>query len=89
MNDSCNHAKSYLALVELYFPLDLKNMLNDMCEERDSKVYVIPREYSGDCGAQIAWTGALTHKKNADVDVKDSWIKQSWRLDSVDVLWRK
>ena len=45
--------------------------------------------YSGDCGAQIAWTGALTHKKNADVDVKDSWIKQSWRLDSVDVLWRK
>jgi N6-L-threonylcarbamoyladenine synthase len=67
----------------------LKNMLNDMCEERDSKVYVIPREYSGDCGAQIAWTGALTHKKNADIDVKDSWTKQSWRLDSVDVLWRE
>ena len=55
----------------------------------DSKVYVIPREYSGDCGAQIAWTGALTHKKNADIDVKDSWTKQSWRLDSVDVLWRE
>ena len=67
----------------------LKNMLNDMCEERDSKVYVIPREYSGDCGAQIAWTGALTHKKNADIDVKDRWTKQSWRLDSVEVLWRE
>ena len=57
--------------------------------KRESKVYVIPRKYSGDCGAQIAWTGALTHKKNADIDVKDSWTKQSWRLDSVDVLWRE
>ena len=67
----------------------LKEMLEDMCNERDSELSVIPRNYAGDCGAQIAWTGILAYNSGTKVSVDESWVKQSWRLDRVDVKWRK
>ena len=67
----------------------LKEMLEVMCKERGSKLSVIPRNYAGDCGAQIAWTGILAYNSGIKVSVEESWVKQSWRLDRVDVKWRK
>ena len=67
----------------------LKEMLEVMCKERGSKLSVIPRNYAGDCGAQIAWAGILAYNSGTKVSVEESWVKQSWRLDRVDVKWRK
>jgi len=37
--------------------LRLQEMLKIMCEERGAKFFVCPREFAGDCGAMIAYTG--------------------------------
>jgi len=66
----------------------LKDMLDIMCRERDSKLYIIPREKSGDCGLQIAWTGILAYQAGVTIPIDESFVKQSWRLDRVDAPWR-
>jgi len=67
----------------------LKEIFEIMCKERGAKLSVIPRKYSGDCGAQIAWTGLLALNSGIKVSVHESWVKQSWRLDRVEAKWRK
>ncbi len=66
----------------------LQEMLMEVSKRHDAKFFVVPKEYSGDCGAQIAWTGLLAHSANISVDIEKSFVKQSWRLDKVDVKWR-
>lgn len=66
----------------------LKEMLDVMCREQDSKLYMIPREKSGDCGLQIAWTGILAYQAGITIPIDQSFVKQSWRLDRVDAPWR-
>lgn len=63
----------------------LQEMLSIMTKERGAKFSVVPREFSGDNGAMIAWTGFLDRKNelnpgNADVDPR-------WRTDDVDISW--
>lgn len=66
----------------------LQEMLMEVSNRHDAKFFVVPKEYSGDCGAQIAWTGLLAHSANISVDIEKSFVRQSWRLDKVDVKWR-
>lgn len=66
----------------------LTEMLKSMSEERRVTFRVIPRNYAGDCGAQIAWVGALAFRSGVQVPVGSSWVKQSWRFDGVEVPWR-
>ena len=66
----------------------LQEMLIEVSNRHGAKFFVVPKEYSGDCGTQIAWTGLLAHSVNISVDVEKSFVKQSWRLDKVDVKWR-
>jgi len=66
----------------------LQQMLRVVAEQHDAELHVVHPKYSGDCGAQIAWTGLLAFKKNLKVDVKESFVKPRWRLDAVDVPWR-
>ena len=37
----------------------------------------------GDCGSQICWTGLLESQVKIGVSLKDTFVTQSWRLDSV------
>ena len=67
----------------------MQEMVKTMCEERGGKMYVVPREYSGDQGVMIAWTGILAFKNGISVCVKDSSIRQKWRTDEVDIPWLK
>jgi N6-L-threonylcarbamoyladenine synthase len=62
----------------------LQEMLKIMCEERGAKFFVVPQEYSGDCGINIAWTGILAYQKGYEIPVEDSQIKQKWRIDEVE-----
>jgi N6-L-threonylcarbamoyladenine synthase len=66
----------------------LAGMLSGMAERQSARLSIVPLEYSGDCGAQIAWTGWLALTSGIDVPVDQSPVRQSWRLDSVDVPWR-
>ena len=63
----------------------LSKMLQSVCQRHNCKFFISPPEYSGDCGSQIAWTGILESsiKKGAKLD--DTFVRQSWRLDTVDV----
>lgn len=66
----------------------LSEMLSTMASRHSAKLTAPPLEYSGDCGAQIAWTGWLVHGSGVSVPVEESEVTQSWRLDTVDVGWR-
>lgn len=66
----------------------LAEMMRIMAERHLTALKVVPIEYSGDCGAQIAWTGYLAYRAGVKVPVANSSVRQSWRLDSVDIPWR-
>jgi N6-L-threonylcarbamoyladenine synthase len=66
----------------------LATMVEVMAARHLSKVTAAPLEYSGDCGAQIAWTGLLSYRSGLRVPVAESKVQQSWRLDRVDIPWR-
>jgi len=66
----------------------LSEMMSLMASRHAASVSVTPVSYSGDCGAQIAWTGSLAYGKGIEVSVGKADIRQSWRLDTVDIPWR-
>jgi N6-L-threonylcarbamoyladenine synthase len=66
----------------------LSEMMGTMVKRHGAKFTVMPPEYSGDCGAQIAWTGYLAGEAGISVPISEATVKQSWRLDSVDTPWR-
>jgi N6-L-threonylcarbamoyladenine synthase len=62
----------------------LQEMLRIMTEERGAKFFVVPQEYSGDCGINIAWTGILAKQRGYELSIEKSQIKQKWRIDEVE-----
>ncbi len=66
----------------------LSSMLSDVCKRQEIKFFVAPINYAGDCGAQIAWTGLLEFKAGIRVGIEDAFVRQSWRLDTVDITWQ-
>ena len=66
----------------------LSRMIEEMAKRHGAAIYVVPRRYSGDCGPQIAWPGLLYYKHGISTTPLHAFIRQSWRLDKVDVPWR-
>ena len=66
----------------------LSEMMTKMAKRHSASVSLMPVSYSGDCGAQIAWTGYLAYGSGIRVPVGEAGVRQSWRLDTVDILWR-
>jgi len=66
----------------------LVDMLRQVGEEHDAVFRAVPEEYSGDCGAQIAWTALLAYSKGVRVEVERSFVQPRWRLNRVPVPWR-
>jgi N6-L-threonylcarbamoyladenine synthase len=66
----------------------LSEMMTIMSSRHSSRFRSVPIEYSGDCGAQIAWTGCLAFRSEVKTPLVESSVRQSWRLDSVDIPWR-
>ena len=64
----------------------MQEMIDIMCGEHGAKMFVVPKEYSGDNGSMIGWTGLLSKKfiKPEKLD-----IKPRWRTDEVDIPWLK
>jgi N6-L-threonylcarbamoyladenine synthase len=63
----------------------LSQIFKQICMRQKVKFFVSPLEYSGDCGSQIAWTGLLEATAKKGANIKDTFVKQSWRLDTVQI----
>jgi N6-L-threonylcarbamoyladenine synthase len=63
----------------------LSEMLKDVCKRHGCKFFVAPQRFAGDCGSQICWTGLLESQVKKGVSLKNTFVTQSWRLDSVKV----
>lgn len=66
----------------------LAQMLEIMVRRHSARLSVVPLRYSGDCGAQIAWTGLLAYRAGITVPPAEGVVRQSWRLDTVHLPWR-
>ena len=66
----------------------LQSMIGSISRNHGVEAYVVPKKYSGDSGAQIAWTGILAFQSGVRVDVDKSFVKPKWRLDQVRIPWR-
>ena len=68
----------------------LAEMLEAACSRQGAKLFVCPLKFAGDNGAQIAWTALQEYQSTKKhVKVEESFVQQSWRLDTVDVSWRQ
>lgn len=66
----------------------LQEMLETMCRERKARFAVVPREFAGDCGANIAWTGILVKKSGQKpLNPAKADILPRQRTDEVEVAW--
>ncbi|MCX6820734.1 MAG: KEOPS complex N(6)-L-threonylcarbamoyladenine synthase Kae1 [Candidatus Aenigmarchaeota archaeon] len=65
----------------------MQEMLRTMCEERGARMEVVDSKYSGDCGAMIAWAGALAYKSGQKTSLRNSVILPKWRTDEIEVTW--
>lgn len=67
----------------------LQKILRAVCQEHSARFYVVPPELAGDNGAMIAWAGYLAFKEKVTIPIELSYIKPKWRLDEVEIPWRK
>lgn len=65
----------------------LAGMLESACGRHGCRLHVVPLKYAGDCGSQICWTGLLESGVKGGARLEDTFVTQSWRLDSVVVQY--
>ncbi len=63
----------------------LSEMLQSVCKRQKCKFFVSPQKFAGDCGSQIAWVGLLESSIKDGANLDKTFVRQSWRIDSVDV----
>jgi len=67
----------------------LQFMIGAVAEEHEAEFSVIPREFTIDNGAMIAWTGVLVYKHSIVMPIEESFVKLRWRLEEVEAPWVK
>ncbi|MEM0276517.1 MAG: KEOPS complex N(6)-L-threonylcarbamoyladenine synthase Kae1 [Pyrobaculum sp.] len=65
----------------------LREILSQVGAYHGAEVKVVPDEYAGDNGAMIALTGYYAYKRGVYTTPEESFVRQRWRLDAVDVPW--
>lgn len=65
----------------------LSEMLQHVCKRQKCKFFVAPQKFAGDCGSQIACIGMLDYNVKKGVNLENTFVRQSWRLDTVDILY--
>lgn len=66
----------------------LQDMVTEMAEAREAQCYAPPQDLLVDNGAMIAWTALLMHQAGVSTDITDTRVRQRYRTDEVDVVWR-
>jgi N6-L-threonylcarbamoyladenine synthase len=67
----------------------LKSKLEAVARLHDGVCHVVDSAYTGDCGAQIAWTAMLALQAGLGISADASLVRPKWRLEDVDIPWRK
>lgn len=67
----------------------LQRALSFVCSDHSARFHVVPPDLAGDNGGMIAWTGYLALKEGLTVPVESSYVNPNWRLDEVEVPWRR
>ncbi len=67
----------------------LSEKMMKMAHTHNIKYYNVPPAYAGDNGAMIAWAGLLAYTNNITIDPINAQIMQRWRVDEVEIPWRK
>ncbi|MFB6175445.1 MAG: KEOPS complex N(6)-L-threonylcarbamoyladenine synthase Kae1 [Candidatus Nanohalobium sp.] len=65
----------------------LREMVEEMAEQRDAEAFVPPAEFCMDNGAMIAHQGLIELKAGRETDIGESGKKPDWRPDEVNVEW--
>ncbi|MCS7118561.1 MAG: bifunctional N(6)-L-threonylcarbamoyladenine synthase/serine/threonine protein kinase [Archaeoglobaceae archaeon] len=65
----------------------LQRMLREMCEDRNAKFFAPPKEYMGDNGAMIAYTGLLMLENGYQTPIEKSFVKPNFRIEEVPIVW--
>lgn len=66
----------------------LQTKLREVARLHDAACYVVEGRYSGDNGAQIAWTGMLSLRMGLVTAIDQARVRPKWRLEDVDIPWR-
>jgi len=66
----------------------LQAKLEQVAELHDAACHIVQSSYTGDNGAQIAWTGLLAFRSGLTVGNNEARVKPKWRLEDVDIPWR-
>lgn len=66
----------------------LREKFIKMAEKYNALVGVVPPQYAVDNGVMIAWTGLLAFKSGVVIDPKAAFVRQRWRIDEVEILWK-
>ena len=66
----------------------LQTKLVGVAKLHDATCHVVESPYTGDNGAQIAWTGMLAFRAGLTTDIDEARVKPKWRLEDVDIPWR-
>ena len=68
--------------------LRLQEMMRDMAEDRGATMYVPDRRLCVDNGAMIAWLGSIMHGSGVRMGIGDTEVRQRFRTDEVEAVWR-
>jgi len=66
----------------------LQDKLQEVARLHDAAFYVVAGKYSGDNGAQIAWTGVLALGSGVVTTIDAARVRPKWRLEDVEIPWR-
>ena len=66
----------------------LQAMVSDMAEARGAKFFVPEKGLCIDNGVMIAWLGILMHDAGVKQKIEDTFVRQRYRTDEVEVSWR-
>jgi len=66
----------------------LQSKLEEVAKMHDAVCHVVKSPFTGDNGAQIAWTGMLALRAGLVTSVDEARVRPRWRLEDVDIPWR-
>jgi len=65
----------------------LQQMMQEMCDARNAKMFVPPASVAVDNAAMIGWLGLIEHKAGIKQKLEDTKILPMQRTDQVEVKW--
>jgi len=67
----------------------LREKIDKIAERQNVKTFIVPPKYAVDNGVMIGWTGLLAYSSGITIDVEKSIVRPRWRVDEVDISWRR